>query len=68
MSAFKKKSGVPDTISDLNKKMSLLLGGSEGQSASRKERGKISKDMILACAMFWDSKQRIDKIKGLILK
>ena len=33
-----------------------------------KEKGILNRDLIIGCASFWDSKQRIDKIKSLILK
>lgn len=33
-----------------------------------KKKGTLNRDLILACAMFWDSKRRVDKIKSLILK
>ena len=44
--------------------MSVILGLDTNKSI----KGKINRDMILSFAMFWDSKQRIDKIKSLVLK
>lgn len=68
-SAFKKKTEVPENIPQLTQKLNMLLGlGSDTMAPQKSAQGKLSKNLILACASFWDTKQRIDKIKSLILK
>ena len=68
-SAFKKKTEVPENIPQLTQKLNMLLGlGSDAIAPQQSTQGKLTKSLILACASFWDSKQRIDKIKSLILK
>ena len=68
-SGFKKKTEVPESIPQLTQKLNMLLGlGSLSTILQNDKKGKLTKDLILACASFWNSKQRIDKIKSLILK
>jgi hypothetical protein len=63
-SAFRKKKDAHESQPSFNERMNLLLGlGSDNHL-----KGKITKDLILACAMFWDSKKRVDRIKSLMLK
>lgn len=52
----------------MNNKLNLLLGLGSTQSPPVSSKGLLNREMILTCAMFWDSKKRIDKIKSLILK
>ena len=62
----------------MQNKLNLLLGLGSSQSDSmlesssvaqpQRKNGQLIRDLILACANFWDSKKRIDKIKSLMLK
>ena len=60
---FKKKSEFHQTVSEFEDNLSMLLS-----LGSAKEKGILNRELIIGCASFWDSKQRIDKIKSLILK
>lgn len=60
---------MPESVPSLQNKLNMLLGlGSSSTIPASTEAGKLTKRLILACASFWNSKQRIDKIKSLVLK
>ena len=63
-SGFKKKNEPLQTNPSFDEKMNMLLG----LGSDKHLKGKITRELILDCANFWNSKQRIDKIKSLILK
>jgi hypothetical protein len=64
--AFKKKK-EEESISNASNKLDFLLGSQLFTKNTSNDEVKLERSLILKCAMFWDTKSRVERIKSLVL-
>lgn len=64
--AFKKKK-EEESISNASSKLDFLLGSQLFIKEEPTEAVTLKRSLILKCAMFWDTKSRVERIKSLVL-